>query len=264
MKAGMHAWEHACMHDGRIHAWEHPCRHGGRMHAHVQACMHTCRLAACWHAAIPARRSPAYAPHEVASDMLSRMPYMQVHLACMLSTRGSSCILRPPPFPHTSDPPPAAPAWLARDLKPANLLMGSDGRVRLSDFGIAVPAEQVQNGDADPDTADADGAGQRGGSSRAAGRRGAPSGGFHKHRMMGTLEYMAPEVLLKQPVSLASDVYAFAGVARCGCIQLANVQGGGAWMRRHMWVMAAAGRQSGDARMAGRVCRCMLLGLQTA
>lgn len=32
----------------------------------------------------------------------------------------------------------------------------------------------------------------------------------HHRHMVGTLEYMAPEVLLKQPGSFASDVYAFA------------------------------------------------------
>jgi serine/threonine protein phosphatase PrpC len=35
-------------------------------------------------------------------------------------------------------------------------------------------------------------------------------GGFHKRVLLGTLEYMAPEVLLKKPSSFASDVYALA------------------------------------------------------
>ena len=33
--------------------------------------------------------------------------------------------------------------------------------------------------------------------------------GGYRH-MVGTLEYMAPEVLLKEPASCASDIYAFA------------------------------------------------------
>jgi len=37
---------------------------------------------------------------------------------------------------------------------------------------------------------------------------GAPSGGFHKRKLAGTLEYLAPEVLMKGSHSPASDVYA--------------------------------------------------------
>jgi serine/threonine protein kinase len=36
------------------------------------------------------------------------------------------------------------------------------------------------------------------------------AGGFLKRAMAGTLEYMAPEVLLKRPASQASDVYGLA------------------------------------------------------
>ena len=36
------------------------------------------------------------------------------------------------------------------------------------------------------------------------------TGGFMKRAIQGTLEYMAPEVLLKKPASHASDVYALA------------------------------------------------------
>ena len=36
------------------------------------------------------------------------------------------------------------------------------------------------------------------------------AGGFHKRMVLGTLEYMAPEVLQKKPSSFASDVYALA------------------------------------------------------
>jgi serine/threonine protein kinase len=36
------------------------------------------------------------------------------------------------------------------------------------------------------------------------------TGGFMKRAIQGTLEYMAPEVLLKKPASSASDVYALA------------------------------------------------------
>lgn len=36
------------------------------------------------------------------------------------------------------------------------------------------------------------------------------AGGFMRRAVQGTLEYMAPEVLQKQPASAASDVYALA------------------------------------------------------
>ena len=63
---------------------------------------------------------------------------------------------------------------LHRDLKPANILIDQDGRVRITDFGIAVTA-----GDTAP------------------------------HVVAGTLGYMAPEQLLPgAPVSERTDVYA--------------------------------------------------------
>lgn len=83
---------------------------------------------------------------------------------------------------------------LHRDLKPRNVLMGNDGIARLCDFGIA----KYENEEDDI-------------VQEVSGRRGrAPSGGFYKRSMVGTLEYMAPEVLLHQPHSRAADVYAFA------------------------------------------------------
>lgn len=62
-----------------------------------------------------------------------------------------------------------------RDVKPQNILLGLDGRVRLSDFGIA----QALN-------------------ASSLTRTGA---------VMGTVQYMAPEVVRGQPASAASDVY---------------------------------------------------------
>lgn len=77
-----------------------------------------------------------------------------------------------------------------RDVKPGNILLQS-GKAALTDFGIADFSSTIEETFY----------------STASGK--SPSGGFHKASMMGTLEYMAPEILLKkQPASPASDIFA--------------------------------------------------------
>ncbi len=66
---------------------------------------------------------------------------------------------------------------LHRDLKPGNILVTPDGRVRLLDFGLCADLAHVAG-------------------------------------TAGTLAYMAPEVLKNQPLSQASDLYAL-GVVAC-------------------------------------------------
>lgn len=62
---------------------------------------------------------------------------------------------------------------LHRDLKPANVLMGQDGRARITDFGIAMPVEAVSE----------------------------------ENRLWGTPRYLAPEQLNGRPATERSDVF---------------------------------------------------------
>ena len=73
-----------------------------------------------------------------------------------------------------------------RDVKPANVLMGIDGRARLTDFGIAQPQGATQL---------------------------TQTGG-----VMGTMRYLAPEVLEGEPATPASDLYALGMLIR-DCIE---------------------------------------------
>ncbi|KAK4784844.1 hypothetical protein SAY86_019212 [Trapa natans] len=79
-----------------------------------------------------------------------------------------------------------------RDIKPANILMDRELSPHLSDFGLAVYKENLQ-----------------GVSVETWKSSGKPTGGFHKKNMVGTLIYMAPEILKKQVHTEKSDVYSF-------------------------------------------------------
>jgi serine/threonine protein kinase len=74
-----------------------------------------------------------------------------------------------------------------RDVKPSNVLVGADGAVRLTDFGLAKSRDY--------------------------------SALTLPGQMLGTMDYLAPELIRGEDPSAASDVYAF------GCLAYACVAG---------------------------------------
>ncbi len=71
---------------------------------------------------------------------------------------------------------------LHRDIKPANVLLSSDGRARLTDFGIAHPADATRL--------------------------------TQTGHLIGTIRYLAPELLQGEEPSVRSDLYAFGVLVR--------------------------------------------------
>ncbi|XP_065853003.1 protein kinase and PP2C-like domain-containing protein isoform X2 [Euphorbia lathyris] len=79
-----------------------------------------------------------------------------------------------------------------RDVKPANILLGRNLCPYLSDFGLAEHQKNLKEVSVE--------------NWRSSGK---PTGGFHKKNMVGTLIYMAPEILRKEIHTEKSDVYSF-------------------------------------------------------
>ncbi|EOY08756.1 Kinase family protein / protein phosphatase 2C (PP2C) family protein isoform 1 [Theobroma cacao] len=79
-----------------------------------------------------------------------------------------------------------------RDVKPANVLLDQNSSAHLADFGLAEYKKDL-----------------RGVSTENWRSSGKPTGGFHKKNMVGTLIYMAPEILRKEIHTEKSDVYSF-------------------------------------------------------
>ncbi|VAH60916.1 unnamed protein product [Triticum turgidum subsp. durum] len=80
-----------------------------------------------------------------------------------------------------------------RDIKPANILLDKDLLPHLADFGLAMYQKDIKSVSAE--------------NWKSSGK---PTGGFYKKNMVGTLIYMAPEILRKDLHTEKSDVYSFA------------------------------------------------------
>ncbi|GMP47285.1 hypothetical protein CsSME_00015104 [Camellia sinensis var. sinensis] len=77
-----------------------------------------------------------------------------------------------------------------RDVKLANILLDENLRPHLADFGLAEYKKDLKRVSME--------------NWRSFGK---PTGGFHKKNMVGTLIYMAPEILRKEIHNEKSDVY---------------------------------------------------------
>ncbi|PKU66529.1 protein kinase and PP2C-like domain-containing protein isoform X1 [Dendrobium catenatum] len=80
-----------------------------------------------------------------------------------------------------------------RDVKPGNILLDSNFCPHLADFGLSSYMKDLKHVSLE--------------NWKSSGK---PTGGFHKKNMVGTLIYMAPEILRKDIHTEKSDVYSFA------------------------------------------------------
>jgi serine/threonine protein kinase len=93
-----------------------------------------------------------------------------------------------------------------RDIKPANVLIGADGRARLTDFGIAQPSEATRM--------------------------------TRTGHVVGTQRYLAPELVAGEPATARSDLYSF-GILLGECLR----PGSPAKLRRLVGALTAADPQ---------------------
>ena len=129
-----------------------------------------------------------------------------------------------------------------RDFKPDNVLVGNDGRVRVSDFGLAIAD------DAPVESAPPGGARARDMAARRPSRRVTADG-----RLIGTPAYMAPEQLSGGVVDARTDQFSF-------CVALHEALTGARPGERGVPVAARRAR----GRSSARVRRAIARGLSTS
>lgn len=101
-----------------------------------------------------------------------------------------------------------------RDIKPGNVLLDARWDVMLGDLGLAAPLAELEASLQNAIYSSEDLEGKEVQARWVQSRRGRKAGGFQKQHMMGTMEYLAPEVLKRQVHRPSADVYAF-GITLC-------------------------------------------------